>query len=223
MLLDDPLSAVDAHVGKYLFENCVMGALRKKTRILVTHALHFVPSADYIIVMRDGRIAEQGTFSELMAIPDGLFKEDFNQYGGTEEHSSDEDDGALDIVNFNETAQFSTQSLLPPEPGSTIPRRKMSVKESRLTLSIPDMPVAGSLQRHSRRASIVTIDTDTAENVPVQGAKVAAIMVAEEREEGSVSMSVYKGYGRMLGGMTHPQSLKSYFLMVPYQVRNIII
>ncbi|CAG8778327.1 23794_t:CDS:10, partial [Gigaspora margarita] len=66
ILLDDPLSAVDAHVGRYLFTNCIKGALVKKTRLLVTHHLHYLPQVDYIICMEDGEIAEQGTYEELM-------------------------------------------------------------------------------------------------------------------------------------------------------------
>lgn len=41
--------------------------LSGKTRILVTHALHFLPHVDYIYVLSDGRIAEQGTYAELMS------------------------------------------------------------------------------------------------------------------------------------------------------------
>lgn len=41
VLLDDPFSALDAHVGKHVFENAVQGALAGKTRVIVTHALHF--------------------------------------------------------------------------------------------------------------------------------------------------------------------------------------
>lgn len=37
-----------------------------KTRILVTHAIHFLPKVDYIYTMVDGRIAETGTYAELM-------------------------------------------------------------------------------------------------------------------------------------------------------------
>lgn len=52
-LLDDPLSAVDAHVGRHLFDECVVHYLRKKTRILVTHQLHYLKDADYIILLKD--------------------------------------------------------------------------------------------------------------------------------------------------------------------------
>lgn len=52
-LLDDPLSAVDIHVGKYLFEECINGFLGNKTRILVTHQVHVLCAANHIIVMNN--------------------------------------------------------------------------------------------------------------------------------------------------------------------------
>ena len=56
-LLDDPLSAVDAHVGRHLFDQCIgrRGYLgkQKATRILVTHQVHFLKEADHIIIMKD--------------------------------------------------------------------------------------------------------------------------------------------------------------------------
>ncbi|KAI4466024.1 atp-binding cassette sub-family c [Holotrichia oblita] len=64
-LLDDPLSAVDAHVGKWLFEECIMGYLGGQTRILVTHQLQYLKKADLIIVLNNGKIEAQGTFDEL--------------------------------------------------------------------------------------------------------------------------------------------------------------
>lgn len=66
-LLDDPLSAVDANVGRQLFEGCINGYLRQRTRILVTHQIHFLKAADYIVVMNEGRIENMGTFDELTA------------------------------------------------------------------------------------------------------------------------------------------------------------
>ncbi|KAI8804246.1 P-loop containing nucleoside triphosphate hydrolase protein [Cladochytrium replicatum] len=89
VLMDDPLSAVDAHVGRYLMENCIQKALAGKTRILVTHQLHFVPRADLVIMMKDGQIAEFGTVQELVDA-NGEFAQLLRQYGGVEASSSSE-------------------------------------------------------------------------------------------------------------------------------------
>lgn len=62
--MDDSLSAVDAFVGKKILEDCILnGPLAGKTRILVTHALHVLDKTDYIYVMDNGTIVEEGTFN----------------------------------------------------------------------------------------------------------------------------------------------------------------
>ena len=64
VLLDDPLSAVDAHVGKAIMEDCLLsGPLSHCTRVLVTHSLSALPFVDYIYVLDNGRIVEQGTYT----------------------------------------------------------------------------------------------------------------------------------------------------------------
>ena len=64
-LLDDPISALDAHVGRNIMNNCICNYLKDKTRILVTHAIQYCSKADRIIYMKDGRINWEGEFSEL--------------------------------------------------------------------------------------------------------------------------------------------------------------
>ncbi|XP_042665462.1 multidrug resistance-associated protein 1-like isoform X3 [Centrocercus urophasianus] len=68
-LLDDPLSAVDVHVGKHLFEKLIgpSGLLKSKTRVLVTHNLTLLPHADLIIVMEEGKISEMGSYQQLIS------------------------------------------------------------------------------------------------------------------------------------------------------------
>nr|AKC42147.1 ABCC4 [Petromyzon marinus] len=65
-LLDDPLSAVDAEVGRALFEKCICGLLEDKPRVLVTHQLQFLQEATHIIVLKEGHVTARGTFSELL-------------------------------------------------------------------------------------------------------------------------------------------------------------
>eukprot|EP00761_Pharyngomonas_kirbyi_P013067 gb/GECH01013094.1/.p1 GENE.gb/GECH01013094.1/~~gb/GECH01013094.1/.p1 ORF type:complete len:1376 (+),score=357.92 gb/GECH01013094.1/:1-4128(+) len=65
-LFDDPLSAVDAHVGKHIFEQCINGILKGKTRILVTHQLQYLRNADQVLVLKDGQVMEQGSYIQLL-------------------------------------------------------------------------------------------------------------------------------------------------------------
>lgn len=67
-LLDDPLSAVDAHVGKHLFDEVIGPRTRiatNATRFLITHQVHFLQEADIILIIENGRITHRGTYTEL--------------------------------------------------------------------------------------------------------------------------------------------------------------
>ncbi|OWF39616.1 Multidrug resistance-associated protein 9 [Mizuhopecten yessoensis] len=66
-LLDDPLSAVDVHVGQHLFHKCIDKVLKDKTVVLVTHQLQYLKQCDDIYVMDDGKIAQHGTHESLLA------------------------------------------------------------------------------------------------------------------------------------------------------------
>ncbi|TFK72957.1 ABC transporter [Pluteus cervinus] len=87
-IYDDPLSALDAHVGRAVFTNVLLGN-PEKTRILVTHALHFLPQVDYIYVVADGRIVEQGTYESLLQTDEGAFSKFIKEFGGKEEEEEE--------------------------------------------------------------------------------------------------------------------------------------
>uniref|UniRef100_A0A1D1Z5A5 ABC-type xenobiotic transporter n=2 Tax=Anthurium amnicola TaxID=1678845 RepID=A0A1D1Z5A5_9ARAE len=64
-IFDDPLSALDAHVARLVFDKCIKDELRQKTRVLVTNQLHFLPYVDRIFLVHEGTVTESGTFEEL--------------------------------------------------------------------------------------------------------------------------------------------------------------
>lgn len=64
-LLDDPLSAVDPHVCKHIFNECIKKFLKEKMVILVTHQLQFLSQVDHILVMKSGQVQMQGNFQEV--------------------------------------------------------------------------------------------------------------------------------------------------------------
>ncbi|KAI9190763.1 P-loop containing nucleoside triphosphate hydrolase protein [Polychytrium aggregatum] len=66
ILLDDPLSAVDAPTAKHLFDKCITGLLKDRTRILVTHATSLaLPATDYLVVINQGQILDHGSVAEV--------------------------------------------------------------------------------------------------------------------------------------------------------------
>ncbi|XP_049853049.1 ATP-binding cassette sub-family C member 4-like [Schistocerca gregaria] len=100
-LLDDPLSAVDTHVGKHLFDECIASYLGGKTRILVTHQLQYVQGADNIVVLNKGRIEQQGSFGEILQSGVSFSKL----------LSSSEEDGGTDPASMRRTESTRRSSL----------------------------------------------------------------------------------------------------------------
>ncbi|KAJ3013406.1 UNVERIFIED_CONTAM: hypothetical protein HDU68_000710, partial [Siphonaria sp. JEL0065] len=92
-LFDDPLAALDAHVGKHVFDECIKTSLSGKTRVLVTHQLHVLPHVDHIIVLDKGQIVEQGSYEELAvnAPETGVLKEMLKNHALEEKKQEFED------------------------------------------------------------------------------------------------------------------------------------
>ena len=93
--IQDPLSALDAHVGEAVFNDVFLDNTSSSTRILVTHALHFLPRVDYIYFIVDGRIVERGTFNEMMANR-GDFARTFDEFV-TKDQQESKDENVVNI------------------------------------------------------------------------------------------------------------------------------
>ncbi|TPX59204.1 hypothetical protein SpCBS45565_g07789 [Spizellomyces sp. 'palustris'] len=79
ILLDDPLSAVDAPTAKHLFEQCLLGVMAGRTRILVTHAVGLtVPRTDFVVILKEGKVVAHGCPADVAAHPQagGILTED---------------------------------------------------------------------------------------------------------------------------------------------------
>lgn len=72
-IFDDPISALDAHVGEKIMKNCIMDYLKHKTRILVTHAIQYLKFVDRIIILKEGSIIWDGCYEDL--IKQGFYSE----------------------------------------------------------------------------------------------------------------------------------------------------
>jgi ATP-binding cassette subfamily C (CFTR/MRP) protein 1 len=116
-LLDDCLSAVDQHVGRHLIDNVLgpTGLLSGKTRVLATNSIPVLMEANYIYLIRGGRITERGTYNQLMAMKgevSNLIKT-FSQEQSTESESSFSDSSVtIDVERPEEDEMEEAQERL---------------------------------------------------------------------------------------------------------------
>ncbi|GKA84558.1 ABC transporter C family member 2 isoform X1, partial [Tanacetum coccineum] len=96
-VFDDPLSALDAHVARQVFEKCVKEELNGKTRVLVTNQLHFLSQVDRILLVHEGMVKEEGSYEELSQ--NGvLFQKLMENAGKMEEYVEEKEEvGEADI------------------------------------------------------------------------------------------------------------------------------
>ena len=84
-LLDDPISALDANIGKKIIKNCIINYLKGKTRIIITHAIHYLKHMDRIIYLHKGKIKWNGTYHELLQ---QAFFDSLNKLSNITKHNS---------------------------------------------------------------------------------------------------------------------------------------
>jgi ABC-type transport system involved in cytochrome bd biosynthesis fused ATPase/permease subunit len=91
ILMDDPISALDANVKKKIFKHVFMEKFHGKTRVLVTHAVDFLKFVDTIILIKQGEIVLKGTYAELKESP--YIKEVIAIHKKGMENHTDENEG----------------------------------------------------------------------------------------------------------------------------------
>lgn len=126
-LFDDPLSAVDAHVGEDLFNRCIKDYLKGKTRLLVTHHVRVLPHCDFIIILDDnGSIVTSGSYEEVMKSGINLEK-----YIVAKEENTESDEVIEDKLD-NSNVQYS-------DPSSPKNRERSSSQISHTSDIQPDL------------------------------------------------------------------------------------
>ncbi|XP_077987901.1 ATP-binding cassette sub-family C member 5-like [Glandiceps talaboti] len=176
ILLDDPLSAVDAHVGKHLFKNLIRGALKGKSILFVTHQLQYLSQCDEILVMKEGEIVERGKHDDLMT------------KGGEyafliKTHYSDDDEEGEPAPIQEET----TSMTMPPRSNSKVSRsdsmrKRGESKSSAKTRNDPEAEVFPEFQTPDNEEDAGTLTQQ------------------EDQGAGSVGFSIYKRYYKYAGG-----------------------
>ena len=174
-LLDDPLSAVDAHVGRHIFRHCIKGLLANKCVVLVTHALEFLPACDQVIVLEKGAIADQGTFQKVSQATSGVLA------------------GLLQAQKEAQAQQAQqAQEESPISPVDVSPLEASPVESEKKDESDGEKK---ELARENSEEATIAVELS-----PESDAKKGELTVEETRVKGKVKRSVYWMYFLAAGG-----------------------
>ncbi|ALC47144.1 CG11897 [Drosophila busckii] len=125
-LLDDPLSAVDTHVGKHIFDKCIRDFLANKIRILVTHQLQYLFEVEHLLLMSGGQIVAQGSYQQLQRSRQFQFLEQTHDESGIDTHSVSSHMSRSDSEKSMEHHQHN-QLLRPDETVEDVNQEQQSV------------------------------------------------------------------------------------------------
>ncbi|XP_062705317.1 multidrug resistance-associated protein 1-like [Aedes albopictus] len=181
-LFDDPLSAVDAHVGKHIFEKVIgpEGILVGRSRLLVTHGISFLPFVEEIFVVKDGEISESGSYQQLLD-QKGAFAEFLMQHI----QELDEEDEEIQMI----------QEVLKDEKSRNIVKRAMSTRSQRSSGS----GGSGGSVRKKRISRQESRNSNKPVEAPAAPAKGTTLIEKEESATGAVSYAVYLKYFKAIG------------------------
>ncbi|KAL7705860.1 ATP-binding cassette protein subfamily C member 1, partial [Lotmaria passim] len=198
-VLDDPLSALDAHVGERVMRECVCGALARKTRVLATHQVSAAAYADYVVLLQDGRVAFQGTYAAYRQYARLHYDRSISGLGSTSmyaAHTVSELGSAVDLSRLNDLIDGSTPQC--------------SVKET---------TTADEFAARCYDAAPSTLDvfgdfgTEAETNVAITDS-------GEEKAVGAVPLDVYRRYMAACGGWPAFSFLIAFFIFTEAVVRS---
>mmetsp|Transcript_20744 Transcript_20744/g.29812 ORF Transcript_20744/g.29812 Transcript_20744/m.29812 type:complete len:1497 (+) Transcript_20744:45-4535(+) len=183
VLLDDPLAAVDAHVGQHLFDECVMSLVAaNKCVVLVTNALQFIREATGIVVLDGGCVVESGSYDELMAR-----QGPFWDMMATHAEGMCAADDARAIQTSSDPVHDSSLTGLDGEKGSSADG---DVGTPARTRGLSTSSASSSSSKHQVKAEKQKTNADSGK-----------LMSTEDREVGSVSLKVYGKWAIAAGGL----------------------
>lgn len=173
-LLDDPLSAVDAHVGEHIFNKCVVEYLQGKTRLFVTHHIRVLPSCDLVIVLNDhGSVDYCGTYDDL--VKSGI---DIEKFVASNEENKNNDGNNNNNKNKDDNKTITNNDDDDNEKSPSSPK-----------------PVSERDRKHSIASATSGKQSEDKNNKDKDNENSGkALMTVEEKGEGAVHLGTYVSY-----------------------------
>ena len=191
-LFDDPISALDIHVGKYVMEEGILNYLKGSTRVVATHAIAYLKRFDYIYVMDDGEIIEEGTYDEIVETE--VYKEIQKTIQQTEEEEKQRQKEAEEAKKEKENNK-GPSLVLDELPSATENNKKSDTENQSDQISLRKQ--AQSDTERTQNQSVILDDIKDAKQRQV----IEDIIACEDRKEGNIDFKLIGKWLGLIGGI----------------------
>lgn len=193
-ILDDPLSAVDVHVGRHIFDKFINGAIQHKARLLVTNQLTFLPQADKIVMIENGEIVAQGTFEECQECASFVKLLSEHNAKASEEEDAEKADQkktkAPKAVRRDVTSKLIQDAMSTnPATGNKLASMPSKIDRAETFVRIPEEK---DERKSEGKGGMERMDTLKMQDESTKDK--GKLMIKEDQEVGQVTGKVYKNY-----------------------------
>lgn len=200
-LLDDCLSAVDQHVGRHLINNVfgAKGLLASKTRVLATNSIPVLIESDFVTLLRDGKILEQGTYDQLMAMRGEVAN--LIRAANNEEEQESIASSSVEESKSSGSSSDESKTVFGTDPISEEEETTDQVQEVQRIGSIEPIRPSRTTARKSsyatlRRASTASFKGPHGKLVDDEAGHIKSKQSKEFSEQGQVKLDVYREYAK---------------------------
>ena len=205
VLQDDPISALDIHVAQFIMEECIMKYLKGKTRIVATHAIGFLKYFDYIYIINEGSIIQQGKYDYIKDTQEYIDIATVLEEKELTKQRSGVMVRALTRMESKLSA-FSVDSSIFLDRGINDPQGRVPLFKRSITRYFDDLEKIEELEINEAKdmadetLEIKPVEEQVDEVLKKQEKLVENIISSEDRAKGGVSWEVINTYVKLSGG-----------------------
>ena len=195
-LFDDPISALDVHVGKSVMEEGIIGYLKGKTRVIATHAIEYLKYFDYVYIIDEGKIIEEGDYDTISKTQLFLKMKQAEEAKKVEEQDHQEQNNLIVEDTVNSGAQKKETET---EKENTTKGKKKKSKKKRKNQKSP-FKVNKKKNQQLDEEPIQSLVKNESNTDKQQRKLIDNIIESEDRAKGLISLKILKNWINLTGG-----------------------
>jgi ABC-type multidrug transport system fused ATPase/permease subunit len=194
-IFDDPISALDAHVGEKIMKEVILDYLKGKTRILVTHAIQYLKFVDRIMIINQGKIKWEGTYRSLLE--QDFYEDIYMKVSEAKKEEKKDDSDIIVPLDFEDEIDEVLEKKL---SGKILNNEHQEKEEEEIDSFTKNRKIESNNSNNIEKTNLIQDSKRRNSRKKNKKGEIKRITEEEDKEVGSVKWNVYFSYIKFMGG-----------------------